>query len=182
LLSRLPVARWRELARSWNPTPEDYAAWFEQWRTAIRDRHNLAGSRIHELVGGHRLTEGARRYLEAMSVAGRARQRGLKDACREFQAVLGDGTAMPVTKAAGAALLQVALYRLEEFEAAARLEPPLDRGVFSRLACTMHAIALHCRGERYVGTRPAGIGLAQVSPVPDDGTLEESLAGEPPRR
>jgi hypothetical protein len=182
LLSRLPVARWRELARSWKPTPEDYGAWFEQWRTAICGRHNLAGSRVHELVGGRRLTEGARRYLEAMSVGGRAGQRGLRDACREFQAVLGDDTAMPVAKAAGAALLQVALYRLEEFEAAGRVEPPLDRGVFLRLACTMRALTLRCRGERYVGPLPAGISLAQVSPVPDDGALEESLADEPPPR
>jgi hypothetical protein len=180
LLARLPVARWRDLARSWKPTSLDYAAWFDEWRTGILERRSLAGSRIHELPGGRRLTEGARRYLEAMSVAGRARQRALKDACREFQAVLGDDASIPVAKVAGAALLQVALYRLEEFGAAARLEPPLNRGVFARLASTMRSIALVCRGERHSAALPAGIGLAQVSPVADDKRLEELVASEAP--
>jgi hypothetical protein len=114
-----------------------------------------------------------------MSLTDGRRHHGLKDACREFQACYSDGNTVPIVKAAAAASLQVILYRLGEHEAARRLEPPLDRGAFSRLACTMRALAACCRGDNYVGPVPVGIGLAQVSPVLADGILEESLLNEP---
>jgi hypothetical protein len=130
------------------------------------------------MAGGRQLSEGARRYLEAMQLgpgAESSRKQGLLRACGEYQRLKAGSELVRVI---ACVLLKVALYRLDEHEGARRVEMPLRRPSYGRLAATMAALDCVCAGLRYSGPWPDGFGLGEVSPVRADAELEAWLVNE----
>jgi hypothetical protein len=143
-----------------------------EWRNEVRAEANLGlTSRLASRAGGRDLTEGARHY------AGGVR---LRDT-RSFNRAIGELTnavalsSDNVIRIIGSAVLQLALYRSGRRERVSSVSIPEMPRDFARLRACMDGLARKCNDQLLEVDWPDGLGFKEISPVEEDGRLEDEL-------
>ena len=183
VLTGLPVERWQGIVRSLLAETPDPVRVLCEWRDCIARNSRLATQVLGDVPGAHQITEGARRYLQAVTQTqtGRDRRTALGAAIRDLRQIEVIADVPKALIFASRSLWQLALYRLDEFEQASQLSIDSPTGPFACLAASMKALAAHCRALGEAPVWPAGVGFAELSPCVEDAELERALGRPSPK-
>jgi len=143
-----------------------------EWRDDARAEGSLGHtSRLASRAGGRDLTEGARHYRGGVRLRDK---RSFNRAISELTNAVASSSD-DVIRIVASAVLQLALYRSGRLDRASSISIPEMPRDFARLRACMHGLARRCNNQILEVDWPVGLGFREISPVEEDGELEDEL-------